>query len=121
MNITGFDTLADIIHSYLVRFREQFDVVTRRLKNAPEGSLKIVRKGRRAELYHRAGKSDRQGTYLNKSNLALAKKLAQKDYDSRAAKILDHKIKLLAALEKAYPNKDQECLYDAYPKRSNNS
>ena len=117
MNISRFDTFADTIHSYLARFREQFDLVTRRLKNAPEGSLKIVKKGKRAELYHRTGKSDRQGTYLNKSNLALAKKLAQKDYDTRAAKILDHKIKLLAVLEKAYPKKDLEGLYDTYPQK----
>ena len=117
MNISKFDSLLDTIHAYLSQFREQFDLVTRRLKNAPEGSLKIVRKGRRAELYHRAGKSDRQGTYLNKSRLTLAKKLAQKDYDTRAAKILDHKIKLLAALEKSYPNKDLEGLYDTYPQK----
>ena len=117
MNITGFDTLADIIHSYLSQFREQFDLVTKRLKNAPEGSLKIVRKGRRAELYHRTGKADKEGTYLNKSRLTLAKKLAQKDYDSRAAKILDRKINLLAVLEKSYPKKDLEALYDAYPQK----
>ena len=117
MNLSRFDTLADTIHSYLARFREQFDLVTKRLKNAPEGSLKIVRKGKRAELYHRAGKSDRQGTYLNKSNLTLAKKLAQKDYDTRAAKILDHKIKLLDALEKSFPIKDLEGLYDTYPQK----
>lgn len=58
MSISKFDSLLDIVQAYLAQFREQFDVVTRRLKNAPEGSLKIVRKGKRAELYHRAGKSD---------------------------------------------------------------
>ena len=117
MTISKFDSLLDIVQAYLIQFREQFDLVTKRLKNAPEGSLKIVKKGKRAELYHRTGKSDRQGTYLNKSNLALAKKLAQKDYDSRAAKILDHKIKLFAVLEKSYPKKDLEGLYDTYPQK----
>ena len=117
MSISKFDSLLDIVQAYLTQFREQFDVVTRRLKNAPEGSLKIVKKGKRAELYHRTGKADKEGTYLNKSRLSLTKKLCQKDYDSRAAKILDRKIKLLAALEKAYPKKDLEGLYDTYPQK----
>ena len=117
MSISKFDSLLDIVQAYLTQFREQFDVITRRLKNAPEGSLKIVKKGKRAELYHRTGKADKEGTYLNKSRLSLTKKLCQKDYDSRAAKILDRKIKLLAALEKAYPKKDLEGLYDTYPQK----
>ena len=47
MNINTFDTLQDTIHSYLAQFRQQFDLVTKRLKTAPDGSIKILRKGRR--------------------------------------------------------------------------
>ena len=117
MSISKFDSLLDTIQAYLTQFREQFDLVTKRLKNAPEGSLKIVKKGKRAELYHRTGKADKEGTYLNKSRLSLTKKLCQKDYDSRAAKILERKIKLLSTLEKTFPKKDLECLYDTYPQK----
>ena len=115
MNINKYDTLLDTVQAYLAQFRLQFELVTKRLKAAPEGSLKIVRKGCRSELYHRTTKSDLEGTYLNKTHLSLAKNLAQKDYDTRAAKILHKKIKLLAAIEKAYTQNDLEHLYDSYP------
>lgn len=117
MNINKFDALLDTVQAYLAQFHQQFDLVTKRLKAAPEGSLKIVKKGLRTELYHRSSKSDREGTYLNKSHLTLAKNLAQKDYDTRAAKILHNKIKLLSAIEKSYTQNDLEHLYDTYTQK----
>ena len=117
MNTNKFDTLLDTIQVCLAQFRQQFDLVTKRLKTAPEGSIKVLRKGRRIELYHRTSKSDREGTYLNKAHLTLAKNLAQKDYDLRAAKILAKKIKLLSPLEKAYPQNELEQLYERYPQK----
>ena len=117
MNINIFDTLLDTIQVYLEQFRQQFDLVTKRLKTAPEGSIKILRKGHRIELYHRTYKSDREGTYLNKAHFTLAKNLAQKDYDLRAAKILAKKIKLLSPLEKTYPQNELEQLYERYPQK----
>ena len=117
MNINKFDSLFDTVQAYLTQFRQQFDLVSKRLKTAPQGSIKIVRKGRRIELYHRTSKSDREGTYINKARLTLAKNLAQKDYDLRAAKIISKKIKLLTPLEKAYPNNELEQLYERYPQK----
>ncbi|MBR5933523.1 MAG: hypothetical protein IK002_05990 [Treponema sp.] len=117
MNINKFDLLFDTVQAYLTQFRQQFDLVSKRLKTAPQGSIKIVRKGRRIELYHRTSKSDREGTYINKARLTLAKNLAQKDYDLRAAKIISKKIKLLTPLEKAYPNNELEQLYERYPQK----
>lgn len=117
MNINKFDALLDTVQAYLAQFRQQFELVTKRLKAAPDGSLKIVKKGCRTELYHRTSKSDREGIYLNKSHLTLAKNLAQKDYDIRAAKILQNKIKLLSAVEKTYSQNNLEHLYDTYPQK----
>ena len=117
MNINIFDTLLDTIQVYLEQFRQQFDLVSKRLKTAPEGSIKILRKGHRIELYHRTCKSDHEGTYLNKAHFTLAKNLAQKDYDLRAAKILSKKIKLLTPFEKAYPQNELEQLYERYPQK----
>ena len=96
MDINKFDTLLDTVKDYLSQFRQQFDLVTKHLKTAPDGKIKIVKKGHRTELYHRTSKADKEGTYLNKVHLTLTKNLAQKDYDLRAAKILSKKIKLLA-------------------------
>lgn len=64
--------------------------IQKRLKKAPEGSLRVVKKWNSYQYYQRSSQKDVQGQYIPRDNQTLAAALAQKDYDS----------KLLAALEK---------------------
>lgn len=51
--------------------------------DAPSGSLRITKRGNSHQYYHRIDSKDICGTYIRKSQLNLAKGLAQKDYNSR--------------------------------------
>lgn len=53
------------------------------LLKAPEGSLRIQKKGKYIQYYSRNDPSDTEGIYLKRAQDPLAAALAQKDYDSR--------------------------------------
>ena len=51
------------------------------LSSAPEGSVRIVKRGKKLQFYKKSGTGDYQGTYLSRKDDALALALVQKDYD----------------------------------------
>ena len=56
------------------------NTINSRLSNAPDGTLRIAKRGNAHQYYHRTDSTDRTGTYIKKkSNLNLAKSLAQKE------------------------------------------
>ena len=65
----------------------------RAIENAPAGSLRIQKKANTTQYYHRTDPKDTNGTYIHKNDIALAKKIAQKDY---ALKVLNLATKELA-------------------------
>lgn len=50
------------------------------LKNAPQGTLRISKSNNREQYYWRRNPKDDRGKYIKKSEEALKKDLAQKDY-----------------------------------------
>ena len=64
--------------------------LNKRISNAPEGSLRLAKKRKGYQYYHKEITYDTKGTYLQSKDKNLASRLAQKDYD----------IELLAELEK---------------------
>ena len=52
-------------------------------KNVPEGKLRIRNNGKRIQYFYREIPSDRQGKYIPKNKMDLAKGLAEKDYLTR--------------------------------------
>ena len=67
-------------------------------KNIPQGHLRIARdkSSRRAQFYHITSPKDKKGKYIPYSNISLIKKIAQKDYDTKATAILQKQIKVLS-------------------------
>ena len=67
-------------------------------KNIPQGHLRIARdkSSRKAQFYHITNPKDKKGKYIPYSNISLIKKIAQKDYDAKAAAILQKQIKVLS-------------------------
>lgn len=53
------------------------------LKSAPEGKLRIDRKGNSMQYYHRISHSNTGSVYLNREQDSFASLLAQKDYDCK--------------------------------------
>ena len=82
--------------------------------NPPKGKLKVVKKPGGAQFYCRKSPADKQGTYINKKSLQLAKKLAQKDCDAAIQKALQ---KQIDALDEALANYDERSLAEYFKSR----
>lgn len=69
------------------------NTINSRLSNAPDGTLRIAKRGNAHQYYHRTDSTDRTGTYIKKkSNLNLAKSLAQKEYDLKVKHEIQHEL-----------------------------
>jgi len=81
------------------------------LKNAPEGILRVSKSGNTMQYYKRKDENDRNGKYIKKRDINIARGLAQKEYDKdvlEAAKV--QKDKICRFLKRYMP----ECVIDAY-------
>ena len=77
--------------------------INSRLTNAPDGTLRIANRGNAHQYYHRTASSDLTGTYIKKkSNLNLAKNLAQKEYDLRIKSEIQHELHAIETFLKNY-------------------
>jgi len=103
----------------IIRRKELNQLLTRKLRNlksSPEGRLRIAQahRGRKLQYFHMIISGDTKGNYIPHANLALARRLAQKDYDTRLIKELRQEIQ---ALQKYLDHtKDGAALSDLYTK-----
>ena len=76
-------------------------------KNTPDGHLRIEQKngGRRIQFYHCTTHAGSRGAYIPGSQVALARDLAQKDYDRKLIKLLQRE---LSILDKFLKNPDKK-------------
>lgn len=65
---------------YLISLEKRIE---KKLRFAPEGSLRISENQGSKQYYHRALPSDRNGKYISKSNMKLVTRLAQKSYNQK--------------------------------------
>ena len=66
--------------THLERVLKQID---KDIESAPPGTLRIGGVKKKPVLYYRKNPSERLGTYIKKSNMDVAQKLAQKSYAQR--------------------------------------
>ena len=83
--------IKDIMHKRETELKKQISVKSRQLANAPEGYLKISGKNRNT-YYCVTPETGRPGRYLNKGELELARKLAQKAYDQQVLKAAEQEL-----------------------------
>ncbi len=76
------------------------------LKRAPEGSLRIVKKKGNVQYYWKKGGEKAGGNYLKKSDIQIAKSLAQKSYAKKVLGKARRKRKLLELNEKGMDIKE---------------
>ncbi len=72
------------------------------LRDAPEGKLRIDRKGNSPQYYHRINPTNKGSVYLNREQDSLASLLAQKDYDCKLIRELNVAIIALDRLLEDY-------------------
>ena len=81
------------------------NTINSRLSNAPDGTLRIAKRGNAHQYYHRTDSTDRTGTYIKKkSNLNLAKSLAHE---------IQHELHAIETFLKNYSPEQIEHLYNS--------
>ncbi len=99
---------AALLLEQIKKTREELE---RRLENAPEGSLRTVKKHNKYQYYHRVEKGDTEGKYLPAGEKALAEALAIKDYDIKLLRALEDRQK---AVERFLRDYDPEAAVRVY-------
>ena len=74
------DNIRTLLQERKANLQQLDKKVTKQLKNAPEGSLRVSNSHGRIQCYRKDKTTNRAGTYIPKSNRDLAVDLAQKDY-----------------------------------------
>jgi len=127
--------LKELLEKESKRINEIKRIVDGRLKDAPDGTLRITTTKNQYQYIHCKQKQFKQEqcreeqskkeqctetsekqeiklSYIKKENLALAKQLAQKSYDQKIKKIVDRRDKQLERLVKEYKDDEIEAIYN---------
>ena len=83
------------LENRLTQLKQVLAVTQKHLANTPQGHLRVSQKGHNPEFYQITEPGDTHGTYIPRTKLVLARRLAQKDYDSRLIKQLKQEIRAL--------------------------
>ena len=85
--------------------------IEKRLKESPEGALRIATKQWGYQFYQKIESYDSTGQYIDRNNKTLISQLAQKDYDKRLLPVL---IKQLKAIERFLKDYDPRAAIELY-------
>ena len=81
------------------------------LKNLPEGRLRIGKSNGCTQYYHCKKDSPRNGTYLHKNDIELARQLAQKSYNEKVIKYAEKTYMQINKLLEEYEDEKIEHIY----------
>ena len=80
------------------------------LKDAPTGALRMSRSHGKLQ-YYRCTEEKKAGTYINRGNIELARKLAQKAYDEKVLRLAEKRLSQIKKLTKDYSENEIEEIY----------
>lgn len=83
------------LENRLTQLKQVLAVTQKHLANTPQGHLRVSQKGHNPEFYQITDPGDTRGSYIPRAKLVLARRLAQKDYDTRLIKQLKQEIRAL--------------------------
>ena len=83
-----------------------------KLKNSPQGNLRISKSRGKPRYYVVKEKHDTHGKYISKKEIDLAKILAKKDYTNKLLKAITEEYSYLKKYRAAYEQNKLEDIYD---------
>jgi len=89
------DILVEIIKTRKAEIERVLKERETALQDAPEGTIRIVSRGKSLQYYHIIDPSDTEGVYLKREQDLFAAALAQKDYDYKLIGELKAEMKVL--------------------------
>ena len=105
-------TIESVLRKEKVQLEKVIKEAEKRLRLAPKGQLRIVKKCRGEEYYYKNdGEGSGNGRYMKKSELNLVRSIAQRDYDVRLLKTTVERIKVIDTFLKKYEETSLKKLY----------
>ena len=80
------------------------------LKDAPTGTLRMS-KSHNTLQYYRCTGDKKSGTYINRDNIDVARKLAQKSYDEKVLKLAEKRLSQIQKITRDYNEREIEEIY----------
>ena len=89
-----------------------------RLRNAPEGTLRLSSCRKTVQYYHCLPGGEKNGTYIPKEQMELVRSLAQKSYDEKVMRLAGKRLAQLRKLTKDYEDDEIAQVYQReHPQR----
>lgn len=82
------------------------------IATAPEGVLRVSKKGERIQYYIRKDQKDKNGQYVKNADFDLVKKVAQKEYDIILLASIQKEIEFLSKVEAFYEHNAPEDVFE---------
>lgn len=92
------------------RFEKIIKKTKNQLKDAPEGTLRMS-KSHNTLQYYRCTDDKKSGTYINRDNIDMARKLAQKAYDEKVLKLAEKRLSQIQKITRDYNEREIEEIY----------
>lgn len=102
--------LKELLFAEQCRLEKIITVIKERLKNAPEGTLRLS-KSHNKQQYYSCTSERKAGIYINKDNIELARQLAQKTYDEKVLKLAEKRLLQIKKITKNYKENEIEEIY----------
>ncbi len=99
------------------RLEDIIKISTKRLKDVPEGSLRLSKTKKYVQYYH-CTNENKFGKYIPKGKEELVRKLIQKSYDEKVLRLAEKRLKQVNKLAKDYEEDEiEEIFYHEHPER----
>lgn len=106
-------TIEKKLRNELSQLKKILEEAKKRLKNAPEGNLRISKKGNTVEYYYKNSlQNNGKQRYMRKSEGELIRRLAQRDYDASILKNVEERIKAIETFLEKYDKTSLKGVYE---------
>lgn len=102
--------LKELLVAEQVRLEEIIIIAKMRLKDAPEGTLRLSKSNTYLQFYH-CTEENKFGKYVTKGNDEFIQKLAQKSYDERVLRLAEKRLNQIKKLVKDYYDDEIEQIF----------
>lgn len=106
-------SMLDAREKYLLQLSKEKE---KALEKAPEGSLRISKKGNIYQHYQRTNPEDNTGKFIRQKDMNLTRKLAQKDYDEKVIRACEQELSAIHKYLKTCPDITAEEVYESLHK-----
>ena len=101
-HMTSYKQILKLLNARKVELETIIETKKIELKNAPEGELRTAKCRNKIQYFKREKGGDSNGEYIKYSDIDLARRLAQKEYDNYAIQAAEKEVKLLDSMKRLY-------------------